>query len=90
MESELDRITINPKMKLGQPCIRGMRMTVKRVLELIETYPNQAGIYLNYPELEPEDLEQALIFADRYPEILEFHRAEDIRIIKLVDPDYYE
>lgn len=87
---ELDRIIVNPKLKSGQPCIRWMRITVKRVLELVETYPNRSGIYLSYPELEPEDIEQALIFADRYPEILEFHRAEEERIIRLIHPDYDE
>ena len=47
----------------GQPCIRGMRMTVRRVVEAVALYPNRDELYRNYPELEPEDVQQALAFA---------------------------
>ncbi len=47
----------------GQPCIRGMRLTVRRVVEAVALYPERADIYRNYPELDPEDLRQALAFA---------------------------
>jgi uncharacterized protein (DUF433 family) len=47
----------------GQPCIRGLRLTVRRVIEAIATYPEREDLFLNYPELEPEDLQQALEFA---------------------------
>jgi uncharacterized protein (DUF433 family) len=47
----------------GQPCIRGMRLTVRRVVEAISLYPDRADLFRNYPELEPEDVRQALAFA---------------------------
>ena len=47
----------------GQPCIRGMRLTVRRVAEAVALYPNRDDFFRNYPELEPEDVRQALAFA---------------------------
>jgi len=58
-----DRITWDPNQMNGQPCIRGMRLTVRRVVEAVATYPNRGGLFQNYPELEPEDVRQALGFA---------------------------
>ena len=47
----------------GQPCIRGMRLTVRRVLEALATYPDRQILFREYPELEEEDVRQALTFA---------------------------
>jgi uncharacterized protein (DUF433 family) len=58
-----DRITWNPNQMNGQPCIRGMRLTVRRVLEAVALYPNRDDLFRNYPELEPDDIQQALAFA---------------------------
>lgn len=58
-----DRITWNPNQINGQPCIRGMRLTVRRVVEALSIYPNREDLFRNYPELEPEDVRQALAFA---------------------------
>lgn len=58
-----DRITIDPAKLNGQPCIRGMRLTVRRVLEAIALYPNREDIKREYPELEDEDVRQAILFA---------------------------
>ena len=58
-----DRITWNPGQMNGQPCIRGMRLTVRRVVEAVALYPNRDDLFRNYPELEPEDIQQALAFA---------------------------
>lgn len=58
-----DRITTNPGVLGGQPTIRGMRLTVRRVVEAVATYPNRADLFREYPELEPEDVRQALEFA---------------------------
>lgn len=60
---EFDRITWNPKQMNGQPCIRGMRLTVRRVVEAVSIYPNREDLYRNYPSLEPEDVRQALAYA---------------------------
>jgi len=58
-----DRITTNPEILGGQPTIRGMRLTVRRVVEAVATYPNRDDLFREYPELEPEDVRQALEFA---------------------------
>lgn len=75
----LDRITSNPKRMNGQPCIRNLRLTVRRVIELLATYPDREKLYQEFPELEDEDIRQALIFASSYL---------DDRIIEL--PNRYE
>jgi len=61
--SHFDRITRDPAIMNGQPCIRGMRLTVRRVLEAMATYPDRTELFAEYPELESEDLQQALGFA---------------------------
>jgi uncharacterized protein (DUF433 family) len=58
-----DRITIEPGKLGGQPCIRGMRITVRRVLEILATYPERLELFEDYPDLQEEDLRQALEFA---------------------------
>jgi len=58
-----DRITWDPDLMNGQPCIRRMRLTVRRVVEPVALYPNPQDLYRNYPELEPDDVRQALAFA---------------------------
>jgi uncharacterized protein (DUF433 family) len=59
----LDRITVEPGKMNGQPCIRGMRLTVRRVLEALATYPNREDLRREYPELQDEDIQQALEYA---------------------------
>lgn len=59
----LNRITSNPKRMNGQPCIRDLRLTVRRVIELLATYPDREELHQEFPELEEEDIQQALIFA---------------------------
>lgn len=58
-----DKITCNPGIMNGQPCVRGMRLTVRRVLEAVAAYPNRAELRKEYPELEDEDIRQALEYA---------------------------
>jgi uncharacterized protein (DUF433 family) len=59
----LDRITVDPGIALGQPTIRGMRITVGMVLKML-AYGNSAEQTLKaYPELEPEDIRQCLAYA---------------------------
>lgn len=60
-----DRITIEPDKMNGQPCIRGMRLTVRRVLEALAVYPDRDALLADYPDLEPEDITQALAWAAR-------------------------
>ncbi len=64
--ANLDRITTDPARMNGEPCIRNMRLTVRRVLEALATYPDRAELKREYPELEDEDIRQALAFAAAY------------------------
>ena len=61
--ADFDRITIDPEQMGGQPCIRGMRITVKRVLEALTVSPVWEELIAEYPELEKEDIRQAVAFA---------------------------
>ncbi len=61
-----DRITIDAARMNGEPCIRGLRMTVRRVLEALAVYPDRNELQREYPELEDEDIRQALAFAAAY------------------------
>jgi uncharacterized protein (DUF433 family) len=58
-----DRITWNPRQLNGQPCIRGMRLTVRRVVEAVALYPERADLFRNFPQLEEDDVREALAFA---------------------------
>ena len=60
---KLDRITVNPEIMNGQPCLRGRRLTVRRVVEAVAVYPDRAELKAEYPELDDEDVRQALEFA---------------------------
>jgi uncharacterized protein (DUF433 family) len=59
----LDRITLNPDVMGGKPCIRGLRMTVGTVIGLLASGLSSAEILKMYPYLQPEDLMQALSYA---------------------------
>jgi uncharacterized protein (DUF433 family) len=61
--SQLDRITIDPNICLGQPTIRGMRITVGFILKLLASQLSVPEILEAYPELEEEDIRQALNYA---------------------------
>ncbi|HAK96120.1 MAG TPA: hypothetical protein DCM87_14285 [Planctomycetes bacterium] len=58
-----ERITCDPTRLNGQPCIRDLRLPVRRVLEAMALYPNREELKREYPELEDEDLRQALGYA---------------------------
>lgn len=47
----------------GQPCIRGLRLTVRRVLEVLSTYSSREELRADYPEIDEEDLRQAIAYA---------------------------
>ena len=61
--ASFDRITSDPAIMNGQPCVRGMRLTVRRVLEALATYADKAELFSEFPELEEEDIRQALEYA---------------------------
>jgi uncharacterized protein (DUF433 family) len=63
MIKELDRITVDPQVCLGQPTIRGLRITVGFVLKLLASQLSVQEVLESYPELEEEDIRQALNYA---------------------------
>ena len=56
-KAPFDRITIELDKMGGEPCIRGMRLTVRRVIEILAAYPERKELFLDFPFL------QALAFA---------------------------
>jgi uncharacterized protein (DUF433 family) len=63
LQPPFDRITIEPDKMGGQPCIRGLRITVRRTLEILRDYPDRTELFTDFPDLEEADLKQALQFA---------------------------
>ena len=61
--SQLHRITVNPEQCGGRPCIRGLRIRVKDVLDLLAAGASRNEILEDYPYLEPEDITAVLEFA---------------------------
>jgi len=57
------RITSDPLRLNGQPCIRGLRLTVRRVVEAVATYPDRSDLKREFPELEEADIREALAYA---------------------------
>ncbi len=58
-----ERITFNPNQCGGRPCIRGMRIRVKDVLDLLAAKVPESEILEDFPYLEPEDIAACLEFA---------------------------
>ena len=59
----LDRITRNPAVMGGKPCLRGMRVTVGTLVGLVASGRSNSQILAAYPYLEEEDIRQALAYA---------------------------
>ena len=59
----MDRITFNPDQCGGRPCIRGMRIRVKDVLDLLAAGVSEADILTDYPDLEADDIRASLAYA---------------------------
>lgn len=61
----LDRITQIPDQCGGKPCIRGMRIRVSDMLEMLAENVSISEILADFPDLEPEDIQACLLFAAR-------------------------
>lgn len=61
----LQRITIDPAVCHGKPCIRGLRYPVDLILELLSADMSREEILADYPDLEPEDISASLFYATR-------------------------
>lgn len=62
----MERITIDPEQCGGRPCIRGMRIRVKDVLDLLANGLTAEQVLVELPDLEPEDIRACLAYASRY------------------------
>ncbi|MBZ9713391.1 MULTISPECIES: DUF433 domain-containing protein [Deinococcus] len=64
--SLLERVTVNPLQCGGRPCLRGMRIRVSDVLDLLGAGVSIETVLEDYPDLEREDIYAALLWAARY------------------------
>ena len=60
---KFERVTIDPNVCTGKPCIRGLRFPVSRLLGLLAAGETKESILKAYPYLEPEDINEALRYA---------------------------
>ncbi len=58
-----DRITVEPEKRAGKPCIRGLRITVRDILEYLASGMTEAEILVDFPDLESQDIRAAQAFA---------------------------
>ncbi|HUF69597.1 MAG TPA: DUF433 domain-containing protein [Longimicrobiales bacterium] len=65
MPEVFERITVNPKQCGGKPCIRGMRIRVSDVLDLLASGLSSAEVLEELPDLVQEDIDAVLRFASR-------------------------
>lgn len=61
--AQIDRITFDPSVMGGKPCIRGLRITVSTILGLLATGRSREDILKAYPYLESQDIDQCLAYA---------------------------
>ena len=61
-----ERITINPQQCGGRPCVRGMRIRVKDVLDMLAGGASPEEILADYPDLEADDIRACVAYAARY------------------------
>ena len=65
----LDRITSNPEVCGGRPCIRGMRIRVSDILEMLAQGVTQQEILTDFPDLQADDIRASLMLAARRVDI---------------------
>lgn len=75
MENQLlQRITLDPNICHGKPCIRGLRYPVELIMELLSSGMNAKEIIDDYEDLEHEDILAALLFAARLTQVKSIYR----------------
>ena len=62
----MERITIDPEQCGGRPCVRGMRIRVKDVLDMLAAGATQEQILSDFPDLEAADIRACIAYAARY------------------------
>ena len=68
-EQLLQRITVNPQICHGKPCVRGLRYPVELLLELLSSGMTEAQILADYPDLEADDLRAACAYGARLSQV---------------------
>ncbi|MBX9828393.1 MAG: DUF433 domain-containing protein [Xanthobacteraceae bacterium] len=63
MTTPLDRISIDPKICFGKPCIKGTRIWVSLILDFLASGETESQILAAYPQLQPEDIRAAIAYA---------------------------
>ncbi len=63
MPTLLDRISIDPQVCFGKPCIKGTRIWVSLILDFLASGESEAQILASYPELRPDDIRAAIAYA---------------------------
>jgi uncharacterized protein (DUF433 family) len=70
----LERITLNPNICHGKPCIRGLRYPVEFILELLSAGMSSEDILADYDDLELDDILAALLFATRLTQVKSIYK----------------
>lgn len=87
---ELNRITFDPNVMGGKPCIRGMRVTVGTIVGLIASGRSFDEVLSFYPYLESEDITEALAYAAwRADEIEKYNSELDEALARVKSGNYY-
>ena len=73
-EALLQRISLDPEICHGKPCIRGLRYPVEFLLELLSSGMTHAEILTDYDDLEEADILAVLLFAARLSQVKSIHR----------------
>jgi uncharacterized protein (DUF433 family) len=60
----LERITVNPKVMVGKPTIRGLRITVEQILDALASGVKEQELIQEFPELETDDIKAAIFYAN--------------------------
>ena len=67
-ETLLERVTLDPTVMVGKPTLRGLRISVAQIVTALGHGVSEADLLDDYPELEPEDVRAALLYAGRLVE----------------------
>jgi len=62
METLMDRITVDPEVMVGKPVIKGTRITVQLIVQLLANGGTETEILADYPDLTPDDIKAALLY----------------------------
>jgi len=69
MKTLLDRITIDPEICHGKPCIRGLRYPVEMILEMLSGDMSSEDILQDYEDLNEKDIKACLLFASKLSQV---------------------